>query len=104
MSRRYEDDDGIDGPADTAWDEVLREDAARRTQATAPTCKRCGDAGFMLTDKQRLELHARLLALLSGSIEWPHLLSIAHNLAARLVAADQGLCVNCTAYIKGPAT
>lgn len=87
-------------------------------EATAPKCKRCGDVGFMLTSKGRADLHGQLLALLSGPIDWtcpaeqslldptspPHLLGVAHNLAARLVAADQGLCVYCTDYIEGPAT
>jgi hypothetical protein len=118
MSRRYEDVDGIDARFDRAWDEALREDAQRRAQATTPKCKRCGDAGFMLTAAQRTELHSKLLALLSGPIDWtcpaeqsllnpsspPHLLGVAHNLTARLVAADQGLCIYCTDFVEGPAT
>jgi ribosomal protein S27AE len=120
MSRRYDDKDGIDAPFNQAWDAAIREDKVREDakRKRALKCKRCGDASFMLTDKQRVELHAKLLALLSGPIDWtcpaeksllnpsspPHVLGVAHNLSARLVAGDQGLCVYCTDYVEGPAT
>jgi hypothetical protein len=120
MSRRYDDKDGIDAPFNQAWDAAIREDKIRQDAKckAAGKCKRCGDAGFMLTAAQRVELHAKLLALLSGPINWtcsaeqsllvpsspPQLLGVAHNLVARLVAADQGLCVYCTDFVEGPAT
>jgi len=117
MSRRY-DNDGIDGPIDKAWDAAIREDAERRAQATAPKCKRCKCEGWMLTDAQRVEDHAKLLALVSGPIDWTcraeqslsnplsptSVLAHTWHLAGRLVAADQGLCVHCTEFVEGPAT
>jgi hypothetical protein len=86
-------------------------------RANTPKCKRCKCEGWMLTDEQRVEDHAKLLALVSGPIAWtcpaeqsllnhaspPRVLAHAWHLAGRLVAADQGLCVVCTEFIEGPA-
>jgi hypothetical protein len=84
--------------------------------ATPNRCKRCGYDYAMLTPATRVEHHERLLALLSH-VNWmvpvtdyplveespPYVIGFAQAYAARLVAADQGLCANCVEYLA-PST
>jgi hypothetical protein len=117
---RYDDKDGIDAPFNLAWDAALHEDKLRADakRNAARKCKHCRREHFMLTDRERVEDHAKLLALVTGHIAWacpseqsllnhassPYVIGSVHHLIARLVAADQGLCVHCVDYIEGPAS
>lgn len=74
--------------------------AKRKRPAKPAKCKRCGSDFAMLTEHQRVEHHEQLWAVLHGRLDWQH----ARAYIDRLVAADQGLCINCVDSIERPAT
>lgn len=89
----------------------------RKRRAKPAKCKRCGSDFAMLTEHQRAELHEQLWAVLHGRIDWvppsddatpeagpPYVIGYARAYIDRLVAADQGLCINCVDHIERPAS
>jgi hypothetical protein len=86
---------------------------------TVATCRSCGREFTAMTEQQRVEHHAELWAVLRGDIDYraydPYRPPVSSERTAAyaigaaiaytrfLVAADQGLCIACAAYLERPA-
>lgn len=105
---RYDDEDGIDAPADRAWQAAIREDAQQQ-----PPCKRCGRPYYMTSAEDRARYDAQIFAALTLWYRTSPLerglddnvcvkLARASVYAEFLVGADQGCCRQCSHEVIQP--